>query len=377
MDLFARGRCISGVKRLALTALLAVIVAVPGAAAGAACSPLNCAPSQVSLADGSLLAVRAGGIDANVRVIDMRTGKTRWWLPPGVFGSDLLVHQDGNLLTWFDAATGARVASTVAPLRGRYALVGASLDGRRAVLARTQMRSTTFSVVTEDGRHQEAVLGGKGWSFDALSGDRLFLIHARQSGYEVRLYDLAAGKLSPEPLKDPGESALIQGIAWQRMPTSDGRYLLTLYLGSDGSAMVHELDVRAGTARCIDLPGVGNFAAGTSYALTLSKDARTLWAVSSGYGRVATIDIGAHKLRSQFSFEPGQRNGVAGVAALSPDGKRIAVSDAQHIWLVDPARKFVAKPITHVAIAVGFSTDGKRVWVLGERSRVSALPVSA
>src|SRR5438552_801231 len=108
MDLFAGLRCNSCMKRLALVALLAAVAATPGAAEGAACSPLTCAPSQVALADGSLLAVRAGGIDANVRVLDMRTGTTRWWLPPGVFGGDLLVHQDGSLLTWFDAPTGAR-----------------------------------------------------------------------------------------------------------------------------------------------------------------------------------------------------------------------------------------------------------------------------
>jgi hypothetical protein len=377
MDLFAAVRCISDVKRLALAAVVAAFTAVPGAAAGAACSPLNCAPSQLSLADGSLLALRAGGIDANVRVLDMRTGKTRWWLPAGVFGGDILVHKDGTLLTWFDAATGARVASTVAALRGSYALVGASPDGRRAVLARTQTRRTTFVVVSQDGGQRQAVLGGNTWSFDSLSGDRLFLIHARRKGYEVRLYHLATDRLDPEPLKDPGESALIQGIAWQRVASPDGRYLLTLYLSGEGRAMVHELDVRAGTARCIDLPGTGDFSAATSYALALSKDARTLWAVSSGYGRVATIDVGAHRLRSQFSFTAGPRNGVAGVAALSPDGKRIAVSDAQHVWLVDPARKYVARPLTHVAIAVGFSADGKKLWVVGERSRVSSLQVRA
>jgi hypothetical protein len=31
----------------------------------------------------------------------------------------------------------------------------------------------------------------------------------------------------------------------------------------------------------------------------------------------------------------------------------------------------------HVAIALGFSTDGKRLWVVGQRSRVSSLPVRA
>jgi hypothetical protein len=365
------------VKRFLLAAAFAVMAAVPSAAEGAACSPLNCAPNQVPLAGGKLLAVRAGGVDANVRVLDLQTGKTRWWLPGGVSGGNLLVHRDGTLLTWFDATTGARVASAVAGLHGSFSLIGASFDGRRAVLARTEHRRTTFVIVTPFGRQRQIVLGGNTWSFDALAGDRLYLIRALRNGYQVRLYDLERNRLDPEPLKDPGESALIQGIAWQRVASPDGRYLLTLYLGGEGNAMVHELDLRAGTARCIDLPGAGDFGAATSYALALARDGRTLWAISSGYGRVVSIDVGSHRVRSQFSFAPGPRNGVAGVAAMAPDGKRIAVSDAQRVWLVEPERKYVAPPSQHVAIALGFSTDGKKLWVVGQRSRVSSLPVRA
>src|SRR6266508_4307952 len=120
--------------RRALVALaLAVAAALPGTAAAAGCSPLDCAPSQLPL--------------AGVRVLDLRTGRTRWWLPAGTFGGDLLVHKDGTLLTWFDAASGARVASTVANLHGIFALAGSSQDGRRAVLARTKRRRTTFLIV--------------------------------------------------------------------------------------------------------------------------------------------------------------------------------------------------------------------------------------
>src|SRR5947208_16293758 len=126
-------------RRIALAAAAAAagLAALPGAASAAGCSPLNCAPSQLPLAGGRLLAVRAAGVDGNVRVLDLQSGRTRWWLPSGMFGGRLLVHADGSLVTWFDAATGARVASGVASLHGKFALVGASQDGRRAVLART------------------------------------------------------------------------------------------------------------------------------------------------------------------------------------------------------------------------------------------------
>jgi hypothetical protein len=203
--------------RRALVALaLAVAAALPGAAAGAGCSPLDCAPSQLPLAGGSLLAVRAGGIDGNLRVLDLRSGRTRWWLPAGTFGGNLLVHKDGTLLTWFDAASGARVASTVANLHGIFALVGSSQDGRRAVLARTERRRTTFLIVAPK-RQRQIVLAGNSWSFNALAGERLYLIRGLRNGYQVRLYDLARNRLDPRPLKDPGESALISGAPWQRL----------------------------------------------------------------------------------------------------------------------------------------------------------------
>jgi hypothetical protein len=134
-------------KRLLLAGALAAVAAVPAAA----CSPLNCAPSQFALSHG-LLAVRAGGIDANVRVLDLRDGRTRWWLPPGVLAGDVLIHQDGTLLTWLNAVSGTRLASAVTGLRGRYSLVGSSLDGRRAVLARTE-RQDVVRHRRAGGRH--------------------------------------------------------------------------------------------------------------------------------------------------------------------------------------------------------------------------------
>ena len=113
----------------------------------------------------------------------------------------------------------------------------------------------------------------------------------QSGGYQVRLVDLATGKLASSPLKDPHESGTIWGQPFSRLASPDGRFLFTLYLGSNGGAMMHELDLKAAKARCIDLPGTGDYGSASSWALSLAPDGRTLWAVSPGYGRVVGIDV--------------------------------------------------------------------------------------
>jgi hypothetical protein len=360
-------------RRFATLALLAAVALLPAGVRAAACSPLDCAPSQFVLARGTMLAVR-GAVDQPLRVIDLRTGRTRWRLPPGVVSGDTLVHQDGRLLTWFDLARGSRTGDAVLQQHGAFSLVGVSQDARRAVLARTQRRSTAFAVVSR--RFQRIVkLGGNDWSFDALNGPRLYLIRTLRFGYEVRLYDLAADRLDPRPLKDPRESAVISGVPFARVSSPNGRYLFTLYVGSNGGAMVHELDTLAGSAHCIDLPGGGAFDAATTWALAPDADGSTLWAVDVGYGRLVAIDVAAHVVREHASFAAGAWTPNAGVAVLAPDGQHLAVTDAQHTWLVNLATLRVARGRSHVAIALGISPDERRLWVVGERSRVSALPL--
>ena len=356
-------------------ALLAAVLLLPGAARSAACSPLDCAPSQFVLAHGTLLATRQRA-DAPLRVIDLRTGATRWRLPAGIVTGDSLVHQDGALLTWFDTDTGARIGNATLQQRARFALVGTSQDASRAVLARTQTHSTTFAIVSRAaGRQQIVKLGGNVWSFDALRGSKLFLIKTLNDGYQVRLYDLATHRLVKAPLKDPGESATISGLPFARVASTDGRYVFTLYLGSGGGAMIHELDLVAGTARCVDLPGDGDFDAATTWGLVVDPDGRTLWAVSPGYGRVVAVDIAAHRIRDSYSFQRAAWTANPGVAVMAPDGERIAVTDAQHVWFVELAERRVVAGRSHVAIGLGFAPDLSRLWVVGERSRVSSLPV--
>ena len=162
-----------------LRALLAIVAAlVPGAARSAGCSPLSCAPSQFTVAGGALLAVR-GSIGAPVRVLDLTTGATRWRLPQGIAAGDTLVHRDGRLVTWFDIAHGTRLRNATLEAHGAFGLVGLSQGGEWAVLQRTQTRSTTFVLLSPTTSHT-VVLAGNTWSFDALRGDKLYLIEGLQ-----------------------------------------------------------------------------------------------------------------------------------------------------------------------------------------------------
>jgi hypothetical protein len=356
-------------KRLVLVALLLAAL-VPGASRAGACSPLNCSPSQFALG-GSLLGMRTA-VYSPLRVLDLRTGKTLWRLPNGIVSGHTLVHKDGALLTWYDARLGVRVHDAVLQARGNFALVGASQDGRSAVVARTQGRSTTFAIVTPKSE-RVVRLGGNKWRFDALNGDRLFLIHYLPKGYEIRVLHLRSGVLDP-PLKDPKASSTIWGSPWSHVSSADGRFLYTLYVGPNGGSMVHMLDTRLGTARCIDLPGTGSWDKASTYALVVDPDGRHLWAISPGYGRLAQIDVTAQRVVDSYRFDPGSWNINTTVAAISRDGERIAITDAQHIAFVQLAkRKVVAGPV-HVALALGFAPDQSRLWVVGERSRVAALP---
>ena len=103
----------------------------------------------------------------------------------------------------------------------------------------------------------------------------------------MRLVHVGARPARGEAAQGPARVGDDLGLSRSRGSSSaDGRYLFTLYIGSNGGSMVHELDLKTATARCIDLPGTGDYASSTSWALVLAKDGRTLWAVSPGYGRV-------------------------------------------------------------------------------------------
>ncbi|HEY8644616.1 MAG TPA: hypothetical protein VIL77_01915 [Gaiellaceae bacterium] len=363
-------------KRLALISFLALAAALPGAAPGAGCSPLDCAASGVAVGNG-YLAARPGGAHGVAQIVDLRTGELKWSLPQGMLVGRTLVEQPlSQKLVWHDAITGKETGSAAIKAAGPFSLVGLSQDGNRAVLVNVSKQESTFAIVSQSDE-QSFTLPGKQWGFDALSGNKLYLLKYLNSGYEIWLYDLATGKLADKPLKDPKASSTIWGIAWERVASSDGRYLFTLYVGGNGGAMVHQLDLKTSSARCIDLPGTGDFNSTTTWAMELAPNGKTLWAVNPSLGRVVGIDVAKRNVRVAFRFKKSALydNGpVASVSAISPDGSRIALGVAGKIFYVSMARRVVVNGVPHAAVALGYAPDGTTLWVVGKGEQVTALP---
>jgi hypothetical protein len=353
---------IDTMKRLALVLILAAAVALPGSARAAACSPLNCAASQFSLAHGSLLGFRTAA-NKPVTVVDLQTGTPQWVLPAGLVGGDLLVHQDGATLAWYDASRGTKLDDVALP-SVEFTLAGVSQDGTRAVALDATGRETRVAIVSRSTL-KTISLPGKQWEVDALRGDNLFLIkYLAAGGYQVRLVHVGSGRLEAKPLKDPHESGTIWGSPFSRLSSADGRYLFTLYIGSNGGSMIHLLDLKAATARCIDLPGTGDYGAAASTATVLSHDAKTLWVLSPGYGRAVAIDVATRKVVTSFRFQLLAWNvGTGTSAALAPDGQHVALSDNQTVAIVGLAEHKVIQRDPGKALALGWSPDG-RLWKL-------------
>src|SRR5205823_9557257 len=103
-----------------------------------------------------------------------------------------------------------------------FSLAGLSEDGTRAVLMRSTPDETV--VVVSTAGSTSFTLPDQNWEFDALSGDKVYLLHYVKAGYEIRLFDLGTHVLQPKPLKDPKGASTIWGQAWERVASRDGRY---------------------------------------------------------------------------------------------------------------------------------------------------------
>jgi hypothetical protein len=169
--------------------------------------------------------------------------------------------------------TGEAVRSRTIPGRWGIPLVsydgrteGVSRDGTRLIVGdatngpRPRSTSKFLILSTRTLAIQRRIVLRGDFAFDTVSpGFRtLFLIEARTEegglNYVVRAYDLRAGRLRPQPVRDPrSHEWLMQGMPITRAASSNGAWAYTLYAGGP-HAFVHALDSVHGTAACIDLP---------------------------------------------------------------------------------------------------------------------------
>lgn len=212
-------------------------------------------------------------------------------------------------------------------LRGRFTIPavaldgsadGLSTDGRVLVLIRPRLAfpraETAFAIIEADRLRVRAIVTLRGdYSFDALSpdGSLLYLIKYLSprdpTRYEVRVYDLNAGRLLRDPVVDPNESAdEMRGYPLTRATSSDGRWAYTLYDGNGEHPFVHALDTTSRKAHCIDLDSLAGRDL-TNAGLSLGAGGTTL-TVRLGPEPVAVVDT-----RTFEVSEPG----AAGVDAAS------------------------------------------------------------
>jgi hypothetical protein len=142
---------------------------------------------------------------------------------------------------------------------------GLSGDGSTLVLAAPRDFSahprSRFTILDASRLRSRTSVSLRGdFTLDAISpdGNRLYLVESQSrdgTRYAVRAYDVAAGRLLPDPIVDPAEAEEpMRGNPVSRAMSLDGRWAYTLYDGAGGPhAFIHALDTQRGRAKCIDL----------------------------------------------------------------------------------------------------------------------------
>ncbi len=163
------------------------------------------------------------------------------------------------------------------------------------------------------------------FSFDAISpdGSALFLVEYPNprdpSVYRVRVYDVAAKRLLPEPLIDSRVAAVVmRGIPMTRATSPDGRVAYTLYDGF-GKPFIHALDTEARSALCILLPKPGAGTNPMDLRLSMRDEGRQLAVIDAADDRpLALVDTATAKARRPGEAPPpdaGEQSSAVGLTA--------------------------------------------------------------
>jgi len=324
-------------------------------------------------AAGYLIFLEGGFSNAgeSVKVLDSGTGTVVRELPIGTPASDwsryYIVTQlsGGAQLKAIDPASGRTIAQATIP--ASYSLPDIASQGPTAGispngqwLALTQKgTSTNFLVGSSSLTDSFKTIHVNGdFVFDALSNDgkSLYLIQKMTdpNHYQVRLYDVAAGALMPQPVVDKREpNEPMNGIRGDSAADSTGNYVYTVYI-RDGGPFIHALPLDEPIAWCVDLPSTASndMERQFHWALALSRDGRTLYAANEAVGTVAVMTSGepptiVRTAPVAMNLPPRQGGGLVtdadakgpriGGAALSPDGRTLYSFADRGVVAIDTA----------------------------------------
>jgi hypothetical protein len=172
----------------------------------------------------------------------------------------------------------------------------------------------------------------------------------------VRVYDLAAGRLLPEPIVDPDEaSEPMRGYPITRAVSPDGRWAYTLYDGAGEHPFVHALDTVGRSAVCVDLDALAGRDDLFELRLDVAEGGAT-FAVLDGTRPLAVVDTGT------FAVDEPEPEPVVDVpAAELPAVAPVPVQDAPS--------EAVARP--------GEDSDGGVPWALVGAASGAVLALAA
>ncbi len=247
-----------------------------------------------------------------VTVLDSGTGTVERELPIGTPASDwsryYTVTQLGGSarLTALDPASGSTLSQMTIP--AGYSLPNIAFQGPAAGLspngqwlALTSQGHAGSSITTNflvgsstlTASFKTIRVNGD-FVFDALSNDgkSLYLIQKMQDAnhYQVRLYDVAAGALAPQPVVDKREpNEPMNGIRGDSVADPAGNNIYTVYIREAGP-FIHALPLDQPIAWCVDLPSRApkDMEQQFPWALAVSHDGR-IYAVNSSINTVAVM----------------------------------------------------------------------------------------
>jgi DNA-binding beta-propeller fold protein YncE len=317
-------------------------------------------PRGVAASDWSAFYAVEPGPTTLVRVLDPMTGAER-----------RSIKVKGN----YDLASAYRVAPVGLSRSGLVLALEAPPSAGRSAFAVVDTRTDTVKTFSVAGDMTVDVV-----SDDATS---VYLVeHLRDNRYNVRLYDLAVGKLAETPIVDlkqvevstPDNVAkgLMAGVYHASVAGRLNAWYFSFYFNPGRNPFVHALNVTARYATCIlDVPtGSGPTATGF-WTLALAPNARTLYAANAVQGVVTTYDAESLERRATRELKRAVTATTASIdatsaAAVSPEGYRLYVVAEAGVVVVDTATLGMKAHLVpdRAVRSIALTADGQRLYAL-------------
>jgi hypothetical protein len=346
-------------RRTLLTALALLLLAAPGVASGAP-------------GGGDALVLRAPG--GALRLVDPATGHGVRNLPAGAVSADgrtlltATVHGRGTAVRRISIASGRVLASRTIP--GAWGFQRAAEDGTlvaggdhglpvvlvaaaRANGYRGTARTTRIAILPSTLRGPSRLLelaGNLGVDAVGPDGHYLYLIeHLQGEHYQVRAYDLRAGRMESQVVVDKREpNEKMQGLPMAR--SASGDWVLTLYERPSGVPFVHALMASSLFAFCIDLPVAARVDVSDPSSWGVVVHGTTLSIANAATGWLGVVELSTLTLvRSESLGAQAPAGRVARPLAMSPDGTRLYLARPQGLVSIDVSTLAPSAPFSSLA----------------------------